>query len=274
MTVINTNLKALVAQQSLVKNERSLQDAMAQLSTGRRINSAKDDAAGLAIANRLNTQVRGLAQAMRNAGDGISMLQTADGAAEEITNMLIRMRELAVQSANGTNESSERTALDNEFGELRAQITRITEATEWNGRNILNGDVATVYFQVGTGSGQTISFLFKDLETSAVASFLSAGAEILTAGSAASAISAIDDALEAVDDFRSSAGAKINRMVHAADNAANVMTNSAASRSRILDADYAKVTSELARSQIIQQAGTAMLSQANQLPRYVMALLG
>lgn len=274
MTVINTNLNSLVAQQSLVKNERSLQDAMAQLSTGRRINSAKDDAAGLAIANRLNTQVRGLAQAMRNAGDGISMLQTADGAAEEITNMLIRMRELAVQSANGTNESSERTALDNEFGELRAQITRITEATEWNGRNILNGDVATVYFQVGTGSGQTISFLFKDLETSAVASFLSAGAEILTAGSAASAISAIDDALEAVDDFRSSAGAKINRMVHAADNAANVMTNSAASRSRILDADYAKVTSELARSQIIQQAGTAMLSQANQLPRYVMALLG
>jgi len=273
MTVINTNLKALVAQQSLVKNERALHDAMAQLSTGKRINSAKDDAAGLAIANRLNTQVRGLSQAMRNAGDGISMLQTADGAAEEITNMLIRMRELAVQSVNGTN-AGQRTALDDEFGELRAQITRIAETTQWNGQNILNGDVATVNFQVGAGSGQTIDFVFKDLETSAVASSLSAGAEILSAGSASSAISAIDEAIAAVDDFRSSTGAKINRLVHAADNAANVMTNSAASRSRIVDADYAKATSELARTQIIQQAGTAMLSQANQLPRYVMALLG
>jgi flagellin len=273
MTVINTNLKALVAQQSLVKNERALHDAMAQMSTGKRINSAKDDAAGLAIANRLNTQVRGLGQAMRNAADAVSMLQTADGAAEEITNMLVRMRELAVQSVNGTNAASERTALDSEFGELQAQIAQITDNTQWNGMNILNGSTTAVNFQVGAGSGQTVSFSFMELDASAVGLHVTAGTEILTAGSAASAISAIDNAMAAVDSFRSGAGAKMNRLVHAADNSANVMTNSAASRSRILDADYARTTSELARAQIIQQAGTAMLSQANQLPRYVMALL-
>jgi flagellin len=274
MTVINTNLKALVAQQSLVKNERSLQDAMAQLSTGRRINSAKDDAAGLAIANRLNMQVRGLAQAMRNAGDGISMLQTADGAAEEITNMLVRMRELAVQSVNGTNGSSERVALDSEFGELQSQIAQITDNTQWNGMNILDGSTTAVSFQVGAGSGQTVSFTFKDLDASAVGVHITSGTDILSAGAATAAISAIDLAIEAVDSFRGEAGAKINRLIHAADNSANVMTHTAASRSRVLDADYAKATSELARAQIIQQAGTAMLSQANQLPRYVMALLG
>ena len=273
MTIINTNLKAIVAQQALVKNERSLQTAMEQLSTGRRINSAKDDAAGLAIANRLNTQVRGLSQAMRNAGDAVSMLQTADGAAEEITNMLIRMRELAVQSANGTNGAAERTALDSEFGELQSQIAQITDNTQWNGMNILNGGTATVSFQVGAASGQTVAFTFKDLDASAVGLHISAGTEILSGGSAAAAISAIDQAIAAVDSFRSEAGAKMNRLVHAADNSANVMTNTAASRSRILDADYAKATSELARAQIIQEAGTAMLSQANQMPRYVMALL-
>ena len=273
MTVINTNLKSLAAQQALVSNERSLRGAMEQLSTGKRINSAKDDAAGIAIANRLNTQVRGLAQAMRNAGDGVSMLQTADGASEEITNMLIRMRELAVQSVNGTNGAAERTALDSEFGELQSQIAQITDNTQWNGMNILNGSTSAVSFQVGAGSGQTVSFSFMDLDASAVGLYVTAGTEILSSGSAASAISAIDNAIAAVDSFRSTAGAKMNRLVHAADNSSNVMTNTAASRSRIMDADYAKATSELARAQIVQQAGTAMLSQANQLPRMVLALL-
>jgi flagellin len=273
MTVINTNIKSLQAQQALVANDRRLTDAMAQLSTGKRINSAKDDAAGLAIANRLNTQAIGLAQAMRNAGDGVSMLQTADGASEEITNMLQRMRELAVQSANGTNGAAERTALDTEFGELQAQIAQISDNTEWNGMKILNGEVSAVNFQVGAGSGQTVSFSFKDLDASGVGLYVSAGTDILTAGSAASAISAIDNALSSVDSFRSEIGAKMNRLVHAADNASNVMMNTSASRSRIVDADYAKATSELARSQIIREAATAMLSQANQMPRTVLALL-
>ena len=273
MTVINTNIKSLQAQQALVANDRRMTDAMAQLSTGKRINSAKDDAAGLAIANRLNTQAIGLAQAMRNAGDGVSMLQTADGASEEITNMLQRMRELAVQSVNGTNGAAERTALDTEFGELQAQIAQISDNTEWNGMKILNGEVSAVNFQVGAGSGQTVSFSFKDLDASAVGLYVSAGTDILSAGSAASAISAIDNALTSVDTFRSEIGAKMNRLVHAADNASNVMTNTSASRSRIVDADYAKATSELARSQIIREAATAMLSQANQMPRTVLALL-
>lgn len=273
MTVINTNLKSLVAQQALNVNNRALGSAMEQLSTGKRINSAKDDAAGLAIANKLNAQVIGLNQAVRNAGDGISMMQTADGAAEEITNMLIRMRELAVQSANGTNGASERTALNSEFGQLQSQIAQITDNTQWNGMKILDGTTTAVSYQVGAGSGQTVTFSFMDLDASAVGLYVTANTEILTGGSAASAISAIDNAISAVDSFRSTAGAKINRLVHAADNAFNVMTNSAASRSRIMDADYAKVTSELARAQIVQQAGTAMLSQANQLPRMVLALL-
>lgn len=272
MTSINTNIQALEARQALVANDRRLSDAMAELSTGRRINSAADDAAGLAIGNKLHTRVVSLAQAVRNSLDGVSMLQTADSAAEGITQMLQRMRELAVQAGNGTNSSADRTALDTEYGQLRTQINQITSGTEWNGVKIIGGDRATTTFQVGAASSDSVSITLKDLWASAVATGVS-GTDILSAVAASSSISGIDRAMEAVDGFRSTLGAVMNRLTHAADNAVNVMTNTAASRSRILDADYAKSTAELARAQILQQAGSAMLSQANQMPRMVLMLL-
>lgn len=272
MTTINTNIQALEARQALVSNDRQLGRSMNELATGRRINSAADDAAGLAVGNKLHTRAISLAQAVRNSLDGVSMLQTADGAAEGITQMLQRMRELAVQAGNGTNSSADRTALDTEYGALRTQINQITSRTEWNGMKLIGGDRATTQFQVGAASSDTVDVVFKDLWVSAVAAGVS-GTDILSAGAASSSISGIDQAMEAVDSFRSSLGAVMNRLAHAADNSINVMTNTAASRSRIMDADYAKSTAELARAQILQQAGSAMLSQANQMPRMVLMLL-
>ncbi len=271
MTVINTNVKSLVAQQALTVNNRSMSKAMEQLSTGKRINSAADDAAGLAIANKMTAQVRGLNQAVRNANDAISMIQTVEGATNEVTNMLQRMRELAVQSVNGTNTAADRTALQAEFTELSAEITRIAENTEWNGTNV--GNTSTNYaFQVGANSGQTITVTFKDIDGMSGMSTVGS-ASIAAASSATSAIGTLDTALAAIDSYRGDLGAKINRLTHAADNLTNVATNTSASRSRIQDADYAKATTELARSQIIQQAATAMLAQANQQPSSVLSLL-
>lgn len=272
MSIVNTNIQSLNAQQALVANGRRLSDAMTDLATGRRVNSAADDAAGLSIGNKLHSQVVSLGQAVRNAADGVSIMQTADGAAEEITSMLIRMRELAVQSRNGTNSASNRTSLNNEYGELRTQITQITSRTQWNGMRIIGGDKATVAFQVGAAENDKVQVLFKNLWNSAIASGVSS-TDILSAQAVDTAINGIDRAMSAVDQFRSTLGAAMNRLNYAADNAINVMTNTAASRSRILDTDYAKSTSELARAQIIRQAGTAMLSQANQTPRMVMMLL-
>jgi flagellin len=271
MSVINTNVKSLVAQQALTINNRSMSKAMEQLSTGKRINGAADDAAGLAIANKMTAQVRGLNQAVRNANDAISMIQTVEGATNEVTNMLQRMRELAVQSVNGTNTAADRTALDSEFGELQAEITRIAENTEWNGTGVGNASAAFA-FQIGANSGQTITVTFKDIDgMSGVTSAMSAGID--TTSGATAAITAVDSALTAIDAYRGDLGAKINRLTYAADNLTNVSTNTAASRSRIQDADYAKATTELARAQIIQQAATAMLAQANQQPQSVLSLL-
>lgn len=272
MTVINTNINSLNIQQSLNTNQRSLTQSMQQLSTGSRINSAADDAAGLSISNKMSSQVRGLNQAIRNANDGITMMQTADSASQEITNMLQRMRELAVQSVNGTNTSNDRTSLSKEFQDLQKQIAAIATNTSWNGTKVLSG-AGAIKYQVGAGSGQVVTTVFTSINASGVGLYVSAGSEILSATSARNAISKIDSALNAVDTFRSTLGAKINRLMYAAENASNVSLNQSASRSRILDADYAKVTSELARAQIIQEAGTAMLSQANQMPASVLALL-
>jgi flagellin len=272
MSIINSNLRSLVAQQAMVVNGRQLSDAMSQLATGRRINSSADDAAGLAIGNKLNSQVISLAQAVRNAGDGVSLMQTADGAADEITNMLVRMRELAVQSRNGTNSAGDQTALNTEYTALRTQIQQITTHTQWNGMKIIGGDKATVSFHVGASDNDQVQVQFKNLWASGIASGVSA-TDILSAQAIDSAIGGIDLAMGAVDEFRSSLGAVMNRLNHAADNAMNVMTNTAASRSRIMDTDYAKATSALARAQIVQQAGMAMLSQANQTPRTVLMLL-
>ncbi len=272
MSVINTNVKSLIAQQSLTVNNRALSKTMEQLSTGKRINSAADDAAGLAIANKMTSQIRGLNMAVRNANDAISMIQTAEGSLGEVTNMLQRMRELAIQASNGTYSSTDRTSLDNEFTALETEITRISDKITWNGVELMGSGAAATSFQVGNATGDQVSVTFKDINSGVVtASTLGGG--VTTVATAASALSEIDTAITAVDTYRSTLGAMVNRLNYAADNLTNVSTNTSASRSRIMDTDYASATTELARSQIIQQAATAMLAQANQSPSAVLSLL-
>jgi len=282
MSVINTNVKSLVAQNALTVNNRSLSKSMEQLSTGKRINSAADDAAGLAISNRMTTQIRGLNQAVRNANDGISMIQTAEGATKEIGNMLQRMRELAVQGASDTYSADDRAAIGEEYDQLVNEIDRIAGNTEWNGVKILDGSTfssgTAAYFQVGTGSGTAyqieVNFLAMDSASLGSASIATGDiSSASTAGEIQAVISEIDLGIAAVDSYRADLGAKINRLTYAIDNMSNIAMNTAASRSRIEDADYASATTELARSQIIQQAATAMLAQANQAPQSVLTLL-
>ena len=290
MAVVNTNVNASVAQNALVRNERSMNTAMERLSTGQRINSASDDAAGLAIASRMTSQIRGLDAGIRNANDAISMISTADGALIEVTNMLQRMRELALQASNGTTTSADRDYLNSEYVNLLAEIERIAQNTQWNGSDILdgtaNGTSGTVAFQVGANGGQTISVNFGNATNGAVASTsgliqdVNSAAATITAGTTASAltkgtsaVTAIDTAITNVNSQRATFGAAMNQLTYAVDNLSNVKVNSEAARSRILDTDYARETSELARTQIIQQAGTAMLAQANQLPQTVLSLL-
>jgi flagellin len=386
MPVINTNVAATITSNALAKNERAMSQTMERLSTGQRINSAADDAAGLAISSKMTSQIRGLDQAVRNGNDAISMIQTQDGAMIEVTNMLQRMRELAVQAASGTNGSTDRDSLQTEFAALAAQINTIGNDTSWNGVNILDTTATTSNFQIGANAGQTVSHTFAQIESGAVglqsigaksnsggptvytdagldtggnvsamvgdtlsfkidgvafsaevttvasgaitgvtmhgssseittettiATHLSAGAikltvgtdkitvkgtnssdfalsdvtvkrglvagsqsgDISTQGGATNAIKSLDHMLDKVNTARASAGAVINRLEYAVDNLANVSQNTAASRSRILDADYASESTELARTQIIQQAGTAMLAQANQQAQSVLALL-
>ncbi len=390
MPVINTNVAATITSNALAKNERAMGQTMERLSTGQRINSAADDAAGLAISSKMTSQIRGLDQAVRNGNDAISMIQTADGAMVEVTNMLQRMRELAVQAASGTNGSADRASLQTEFAALAAQINTVGNDTSWNGVNILDTTATTANFQIGANAGQTVSHTFAQIETGAVgtqslgsattsgittyaapdldtgtdafelgdtlnftidsvafsaevtevtsgaitgitmhgasseikttataiassatagnitievdaasslvftatnttansASFtvsnlsvtrgLVAGSQsgdISTQGGATNAIKSLDHMLDKVNTARASAGAVINRLEYAVDNLANVSQSTAASRSRILDADYASESTELARTQIIQQAGTAMLAQANQQAQTVLALL-
>ena len=384
MTVINTNTAATITANALTKNERAMSQSMERLSTGVRINSAADDAAGLAISSRMTSQVNGLNMAVRNANDAISQIQTAEGAYIEVTNMLQRMRELAVQANTGTLSSTDRTALNTEYQALSDEFQRIATNTQWNGSNILDdsaGSSGVVTYQVGANASQTVTVDLGDLGTtvsgsmgsitaadgsngatgtltvgtvaendvitvnfddgtydqitltsteaaainagSGTAPAFDAGARTLTdagaitiaitgAGTmsftgatttsgntftvsdvsvsrgihadiaktdittttlATAALTALDTALTEVNTARSNFGAGINRLEYAADNLANVSQNTTASRSRILDADYASETTELARTQIIQQAGTAMLSQANQQAQSVLALL-
>jgi flagellin len=394
MSVINTNIKSLVSQNAMVKNNRDLADAMQQLSTGKRINSAKDDAAGLAISSRMTAQITGLDQAVRNGNDAVSMLQTTEGAMIEMTNMLQRMRELAVQSSNDTYTAVDRSYLDLEFQQLKTEVNRITDTTEWNGMAFLNGStinddgtVGKFEFQVGANNGQIITHTVADMgfrddastkfETTtanavgvaqvskltvsgiykagdkisftvagetktytvlaadvanasntvnlaAIAAKLlteaatpmgtspgevavTAAANVLTftastAGTSFSpttstdlvdlgalknlrslsivdntgantALVQLDVSINRINSERAGLGATINRLNYAVDNLANVSLNTSDSRSRIMDADYAKSSSELARTQIISQAATAMLAQANQQPQTVLQLL-
>ena len=390
MSVINSNISALTAQSALAANSRSQSISMQQLSTGLRINSSKDDAAGMAIAAKMTSQVRGLDQAVRNANDGISLLQTADGSLSAVTDMLQRMREISVQAATDTNIVSDRTALNNEFSQLRNEINRVAANTQWNGMNILdksvNSSTGVLNFQVGANAGQTIAMTIGNFSTTSatqgttaavttttaasgpgataaqvstltiagtpalgdiisvsvgdksfvhkvtagaaavqtvdeIATAIRAGlggatgvtgvtntiangvitftagstaygsnsfsigtsqagllsavrtSDITTQANANSAIGAVDAALAQVSSGRSEIGATINRLTYAADNLINVSTNAAASRSRVQDTDFAKASTALARSQIVAQAATAMLAQANQSPQTVLALL-
>jgi flagellin len=288
MTVINTNTAATVTSNALATNSRAMSQSMERLSTGQRINSASDDAAGLAISSKMTSQIRGLDQAVRNANDAISMVQTADGAAIEVSNMLQRMRELSVQAATGTNTSDDVTSLNAEFTALRDQIQFVANNTQWNGSNILNGtaggtvgDTLSVSFQVGANNAQMVTLDFGDFNLADGAQAAAAGKSKGALGADLSAlavntgtvITKLDTAIAGVNTQRSSYGAMINRLEYAVDNLANVSQNAAASRSRVLDADYATESTELARTQIIQQAGTAMLAQANQQSQSVLALL-
>jgi flagellin len=392
MSVINTNIKSLVSQNAMVKNNRDLTDAMQQLSTGKRINSAKDDAAGLAISSRMTSQIKGLDQAVRNGNDSVSMLQTTEGAMIEMTNMLQRMRELAIQSSNDTYTGVDRGYLDLEFQQLKAEVNRITKDTQWNGMGILDGSVINddgsvgkFEFQVGANDGQIITHTIAEMgfrtltgttalpittpaaagaaqvstltltgtylagdvieftvggetkkytvvaadltSTTNATNLNSIAAKVLlaaetpmgsivvaatspnasnaltfTAGTANipftasvthsrgalqnirmlniidntnsnTSIRELDTAINRINTERAGLGAVINRLNYAVDNLANVSLNTSESRSRIMDADYAKASSELARTQIISQAATAMLAQANQQPQTVLQLL-
>lgn len=273
MSVINTNVSAMYSQNAMKTNARAMSTAMEQLSTGTRVNSAKDDAAGLAIGQNMTSQIRGLNQAVRNVNDGINMMQTAEGAMVEQSNMLQRMRELAVQAMNGTYSDTQRGYLDKEFQELTAQISEISRDTKWNDQPLLDGTggaSGTFTYQAGQASGQTISVTVGDMSATGLSIDTLA---IGTLSDATSSLTPISQALEAINLQRAAIGAGINRMAYAADNLTNISSNQTQSRSTIMDTDYALATTQLAKTQIIQQAATAMLAQANQQPQAVMALL-
>jgi flagellin len=330
MSVINTNVSATIATNALIRNERAMSTSMERLSTGLRINSAKDDAAGLAISSRMKAVVSGLEMAAKNANDAISMLEVAEGSTLEISNMLIRMRELAVQSASGTYSDTDRDAMDLEFGALLTEIDRIAKNTTWNTMSILDGadtspalyddtsDKTTVNIQLGPNSSQVMALEFKSWVPSTTVNTTAtsaAGAGIVvatavsdnaagalkssafgdailyygtgvdgnfnpddainidSADNATFAISQLDKAILGVSGERAKYGAYMSRLEHSSDNLLNVAQNTDQSRSRIEDADYAVETSELARTQIISQAATAMLAQANQAKQGVLQLL-
>ena len=378
MATINTNMSANIAANSMTRNERSMSSTMERLSTGLRINSAKDDAAGLAISSKMTSQINGLNQAVRNANDAISMIQVAEGAMKEVTNMFQRMRELAVQAISDSNTTSDRTALNNEYKQLSAEVQRVAENTQWNGTNILDGARTQTTFQIGANASQTIAVDFGDLgQDGATAAFGGANTQdaatgdltvtgtatdgdvisfkiddtnfatitltgtnltnfnaggtaaitlggTATTGAAAtitaamksagvitltddnssdatfaltdvtvsrghhaptaatditsstladSALGVLDAAITNVNSTRAGLGASMSRLEYASDNLQNVAQNTASARSRVMDADYAAETTELARTQIIQQASTAMLAQANQSQQAVLALL-
>ncbi len=271
---INTNVASLNAQRNLAGSQGKLATSMQRLSSGLRINSAKDDAAGLGISDRMTAQIRGLNQAQRNANDGISLAQTAEGAMQETTNLLQRMRELAVQSANGTNTTADRTSINDEFSQLQAEIDRISSNTTFNGQTLLDGGFSAGLgtFQVGADAGQYVSFAIGSMD--GVALGVDVGTITASTQAAASgAIAAIDTAIGTVDTNRGALGAVQNRFESTISNLANISENLSAARSRIMDADIAQETSSMTKYNIMQQAGVSILAQANQAPNLAMSLL-
>ena len=278
--VINTNVMSLNSQRVLMGSSSSMATSLERLSSGLRINRAKDDAAGLAISQRFTSQIRGLEQANRNANDGISLLQTAEGALDEVTNMLQRMRELAVQSMNGSVSAGDRKSLNDEYQELRLEIDRVFKSTEFNGTTLLGkGDSLTmqVGFKAGTNYQIKISTLNMGSATSANGgvSFIVATTNntVSTTTGASRVVCFLDSAIDKVSQKRADFGAKQNRLEAAVRNNANIIENQSAARSRVMDTDFAAETANLTRTQILQQAGTAMLAQANALPQNVLSLI-
>jgi flagellin len=282
---INTNLVSLNAQRNLSSSQNSLATSMQRLSSGLRVNSAKDDAAGLAIAERMNSQVRGMNVAMRNANDAISLSQTAEGALGKVGDLFQRMRELAVQSANGTNSDADRASLNEEFVQLAQEATRTLEGTQFNGRSILS-DTAANIFQIGANNNSSIDRISVEgidwTATTQITNVIGTGVisgtdvptlQITDIATAQSALAAIDTSIDEINSQRATFGAVQNRFENVVANLMVATENQAAARSRIMDADYASETANLSRASILQQAGNAMVAQANQLPQQVLALL-
>jgi flagellin len=264
--VVNTNVASIVASNNVRKTTGIMEQAMERLSSGKRINGASDDAAGLAIASRMDSQIRGLNQSIRNANDGISIAQTAEGALIEIENMMQRMRELAVYAASATISSTDRGYLDTEFTALETEISRVVSRTKFNGQNVFDATTAPTFaVEIDPDAGSDITITVDAL--AAIAN------SVTTAAVATTAVASLDTALGSVRDMRADMGAVINRLSYTVDNLSNIRVNTEAARSRIVDADFAAETTALSRAQILQQTGTAMLAQANAVPQTVLALL-
>ena len=262
---INTNITSLNSQRHLNTSQSSLATSMERLSSGLRVNSSKDDAAGLAIADRMNAQIRGTNVAIRNANDGISLAQVAEGALATVTDALQRMRELAVQAQNGSNGTGDRANLNTEYQQLSAEITRIATQTRFNGSAIVGANAGAQTFQVGANNGDTLT-----ITTVAV---VTVAGDLTTAANASTALAAIDTRLDTITTNRATYGAALSRFGFAISNLSITAENQSAARGRIMDADFAAETANLSRAQILQNAGTAMVAQANQLPQSVLALL-
>lgn len=281
MSVINTNITSQMAQRNLMNSQNNLSTSMERLSSGLRINSAKDDAAGQAIANRMTAQISGMSQAQRNANDGISVAQTAEGALNQINDNLLRIRELAVQASNDTNSDTDRASIQEEITTRVNEIDRISNSTKFNGKNILDGSIASMNIQVGanTSDADRLSITLANGSSTALILDEDGGAVDLTAGAivdsdaAKASIDAIDNALKSVDSARSGLGSIQNRFEAVIGNLQSSEINLSSARSRIEDTDYAKEVANMTKSQILQQAGTSLLAQANQMPQNVLSLL-
>jgi flagellin len=263
--IINSNMNSMTAQRNLATSQSSLSTSMQRLSSGLRVNNASDDAAGLSIATRMDAQVRGINVAIRNANDGISLAQTAEGAVSTTTDILQRMRELAVQAQNASNGTSDRANLDTEYQQLSAEITRVAAATKFNGTAIVGGSAGAQVFQIGANNGDTLTLTTTTITTVA--------GGLTTSAAASTALAAIDTQINTLTTARANYGAAINRLGFAISNLSISGENQSAAKGRIMDADFASETSNLSRAQILQQAGNAMVAQANQQPQQVMALL-
>ncbi len=274
MSVINTNISALRASNASNAADKLMGNAMERLSSGKRINSAKDDAAGLAIATSMTAQVRGMNQAIRNSNDGIALAQTAEGALNEVTNMLQRIRELASQSATGTyQDTTDRAYMQTEVDELTAQIGQIVSNSEFNGVKLFNGDTASVTIQTGANAADTVDLVMTDL-TALTGGDGSAGSyDVSDATAANGLLTTLTTELDTISSARASLGAGQSRLESVVNNLTNTVTNLTDARSRIEDADYAAETTKLAKAQILSQASTAMLAQANQSQQNVLSLL-